>query len=91
VPIIVAIIIIVVAAILLYFVSSKTYSHEAFITFPMQFGFFKRKKVDKGDEVDLTNWRSAEDATGTSTLDNVPPEQPQSEETSTRRYSNTDI
>ena len=61
---------------------------------PTQFGFFKRKKVDKGDEVDLTNWRSAEDAGGAATSDNdatLPPERLPSEEPNTRRYSNTDI
>jgi len=55
----------------------------------MQFGFFKRKKVDRGDEVDLTNWQSAEGTGGASTPHNdvTPPP----EETSTRRSSNTDL
>lgn len=57
--------------------------------FPIQFGFFKRKKVDRGDEVDLTNWQSAEDASRASTLDSAATQPP--EETSTGRYSNTDI
>ena len=70
VPIVVAIIIIVVVAILLYFVSSPNASIVLhimfyFCVFYVKFGFFKRKQVDKGDEVDLTTaWQTPDTAGG---------------------------
>lgn len=74
-----------------------------FLVFYTKFGFFKRKKVDKGDETDLTTWQSPEtmggeidntagdSVTGGDTIQQKSQLPPETEDSSARRISNTEV